>query len=260
MKKSLTLIALAAFLAVTGSAQTAEEHVLMGDEAYAQFDDQKALEHYQEALKLEPNHYEALWKASRAMVDIADVIPASDKDIKDRQMKMYTEATAIARKAVAANPNDTWGHFQLAASNGKRLLLLGKKEQIDASKVVRAEIDKAIELDPTNHLAYHALGRWHRRMDEIGGAKRVFGSILYGSIPKGSFDESEVNLRKAIELHPEFVIHYLELGRTLVALKKLDDAAEAFQKCIDLPKTTSKDDVTKEEARAELAKLKSKKK
>lgn len=260
MKKSMTLIALAAFLAVTGFAQTAEEHVLMGDEAFAQFDDQKALEHYQEALKLEPNHYEALWKASRAMVDIADVIPASDKDIKDRQKKMYAEATAIARKAVAANPNDTWGHFQLAASNGKRLLLLGKKEQIDASKAVRAEIDKAIELDPTNHLAYHALGRWHRRMDEIGGAKRVFGSILYGSIPKGSFEESEVNLRKAIELHPEFVIHYLELGRTLVALKKLDDAAEAFQKCIDLPKTTSKDDVTKEEARAELANLKSKKK
>lgn len=260
MKKSLTLIALAAFLAVTGFAQTAEEHVRMGDEAYAQFDDQKALEHYQEALKLEPNHYEALWKASRAMVDIADVIPAADKDIKDRQMKMYTEATAIARKAVAANPNDTWGHFQLAASNGKRLLLLGKKEQINASKAVRADIDKAIELDPTNHLAYHALGRWHRRMDEIGGAKRVFGSILYGSIPKGSFEESEVNLRKAIELRPEFVNHYLELGRTLVALKKLDEAAEAFQKCIDLPKTTSKDDVIKEEARAELAKLKSKKK
>lgn len=260
MKKSLTLIALAAFLAVTGFAQTAEEHVRMGDEAYAQFDDQKALEHYQEALKLEPNHYEALWKASRAMVDIADVIPAADKDIKDRQMKMYTEATAIARKAVAANPNDTWGYFQLAASNGKRLLLLGKKEQINASKAVRADIDKAIELDPTNHLAYHALGRWHRRMDEIGGAKRVFGSILYGSIPKGSFEESEVNLRKAVELHPEFVNHYLELGRTLVALKKHDEAAEAFQKCIDLPKTTSKDDVIKEEARAELADLKSKKK
>ena len=130
------------------------------------------------------------------MVDIADVIPATDKDIKDRQMKMYTEATALAKKAVAANPNDTWGHFQLAAANGKRLLLLGKKEQIDASKAVRAEIDKAIELDPTNHLAYHALGRWHRRMDEIGGAKRFFGSIIYGSIPKGSFAESEKTLQE----------------------------------------------------------------
>lgn len=260
MKKSLIFLALAAALTVTGSAQTAEEHVRMGDEAYARFDDQKALEHYQEALKLEPNHYEALWKASRAIVDIADVIPATDKDIKERQMKMYTEATAIARKAVAANPNDTWGHFQLAASNGKRLLLLGKKEQIDASKAVRAEIDKAIELDPTNHLAYHALGRWHRRMDEIGGAKRLLGSIVYGSIPKGSFEESEKSLRKAIELAPDYANHYLELGRTLVALKRPDEAAEAFQKCIDLPKTTSKDHVLKEEARAELAALKTKKK
>jgi len=258
MKKSLIFFVLAAALSVMGFAQTAAEHIQAGDQAFAQFDDQKALEHYSEALKLEPANYEALWKASRATVDLADIIPATDKDIKDRQMKMYTEATALAKKAVAANPNDTWGHFQLAASNGKRLLLLGKKEQIDASKAVRAEIDKAIELDPTNHLAYHALGRWHRRMDEIGGAKRFFGSIIYGSIPKGSYAESEKNLRKAIELHPEYANHYLELGRTLVALKKLDEAVGAFQKCIDLPKTTSKDGVLKVEAQTELDKLKKK--
>jgi tetratricopeptide (TPR) repeat protein len=260
MKKSIILFALVAGLAGLGFAQTAAEHIQAGDQAYAQFDDQKALEHYSEALKLEPANYEALWKTSRAMVDIADVIPATDNDIKARQMKMYTEATALAKKAVAANPNDTWGHFQLAAANGKRLLLLGKKEQIDASKAVRAEIDKAIELDPNNHLAYHALGRWHRRMAEIGGAKRFFGGIIYGSIPKGSFAESEKNLRKAIELHPEYANHYLELGRTLVELKKFDQAAEAFQKCIDLPKTTSKDDVLKNEAKAELEKLKARKK
>jgi tetratricopeptide (TPR) repeat protein len=260
MKKSIILFALVAGLAGLGFAQTAAEHIQAGDLAYAQFDDQKALEHYSEALKLEPANYEALWKTSRAMVDIADVIPATDNDIKARQMKMYTEATALAKKAVAANPNDTWGHFQLAAANGKRLLLLGKKEQIDASKAVRAEIDKAIQLDPTNHLAYHALGRWHRRMAEIGGAKRFFGGIIYGSIPKGSFAESEKNLRKAIELHPEYANHYLELGRTLVELNKFDQAAEAFQKCIDLPKTTSKDDVLKNEAKAELGKLKARKK
>jgi tetratricopeptide (TPR) repeat protein len=260
MRKILFLFALAVLLAGPALAQTAAEHVQAGDEAYAVFDDVKALEHYQAALKLEPESYEALWKASRAMVDIADVIPATQKDIKEQQKKMYTEATALARKAVAANPNDTWGHFQYAASNGKRLLLLGKKEQIDASKAVREEIDKAIELDSTNHLAWHALGRWHRRMDEIGGAKRFFGSIIYGSIPKGSFEESEKALRKAIELHPEYANHYLELGRTLVALKKYDEAAECFQKCIDLPKTTSKDDVLKAEAQKELAALKSKKK
>jgi tetratricopeptide (TPR) repeat protein len=260
MKKILFACALAALLALPALAQTAADHIQAGDQSYAAFDDVKALEHYREALKLEPDNYEALWKASRAIVDIADVIPATDKDVKERQKTMYTEATALGRKAVAVSPNDTWGHFQYAAANGKRLLLLGKKEQIEASKAVRSEIDKALELDPNNHLAWHALGRWHRRMDEIGGAKRFFGGIIYGSIPKGSFAESEKALRKAIELHPEYVIHYLELGRTLVALKKYDEAAEAFQKCIDLPKSISKDDVVKEEARTELAALKTKKK
>src|SRR5512139_1348789 len=134
MKKILFAFAVAALLAGPALAQTAAEHIQAGDQAYAVFDDAKALEHYQAALALEPANYEALWKASRAMVDIADVIPASEKDIKERQKKMYTDATALARKAVSANPNDTWGHFQLAAANGKRLLLLGKKEQIDASK------------------------------------------------------------------------------------------------------------------------------
>jgi tetratricopeptide (TPR) repeat protein len=258
MKKILFAFAVAALLVGPALAQTAAEHIAQGDAAYAAFDDAKALEHYQGALKLEPANYEALWKASRAMVDIADIIPATDKDVKERQQKLYTDATELARKAVAANPKDTWGHFQLAASNGKRLLMLGKKEQINASKEVRAEIDKAIELDPSNHLAYHALGRWHRRMDEIGGAKRFFGNIVYGSIPKGSYEESEKALRKAIELHPEFANHYLELGRTLLALKKTDEAAQCFQKAIDLPKTTSKDDMLKAEAKAELDKLKKK--
>jgi tetratricopeptide (TPR) repeat protein len=260
MKKILFAFAVVALLAGPALAPTAADHNREGDATYAAFDDAQALEHYQAALALEPGNYEALWKTSRAMVDIADVIPATDKDVKERQKKMYTEATALARKAVAANPNDTWGHFQLAAANGKRLLLLGKKQQIAASKEVRDSIEKAIELDPTNHLAYHAYGRWHRRMDEIGGAKRLFGSILYGSIPKGSFAESEEYLRKAIELHPEYINHYLELGRTLVALKRYDEAAESFQKVIDMPKTTSKDDVLKAEAQAELDKLNTRKK
>lgn len=257
-KKILAFISILS-LAVLCSAQTAADHIGSGDAAYAAYNDQQALDHYLEALKLEPSNYEALWKTSRAYVDIADLIKAGDKESGARQMKMYTDAVNLARQAVAAQPNDTWGHFQLAAANGKRLLKLGKKDQIDASKEVRDEIEKAIALDPKNDLAYHAFGRWHRRMAEIGGAKRFFGSIVYGSIPKGSVEESEKFLRKAIELRPGYANHYLELGRTLVARDKRDEAIQAFNKCIELPKSSSKDDMLKDEARAELLKLEKKK-
>ena len=148
MKRCLVLVAFFAALAVVSYGQSAADHIKAGDDSYAQFDDQKALEHYEEALKLEPKNYEALWKASRAKVDIADVIPATTKDAKQRQMALYTDGTNYALRAVAVNPNDTWGHFQVAAALGKKLLMLGKKEQVDGSKQIKAEIDKAIALTP----------------------------------------------------------------------------------------------------------------
>ncbi len=257
MKKTvLILTALTFLLTVSGFGQTVQEHIQMGNDAYADFDDQKALEHYRAALEQEPNNFEALWKSSRALVDLADLMPGKGKDVNTKKMEMYSEATTLARKAVSVDPTSSMAYFSVSAAIGKKVLLQGKKQQIDASKEVKGIIDKAIELDPNNDFAWHALGRWHRRMDEIGGAKRLFGSILYGSIPKGSFEESEKALEKAVELNPNYGNHYLELGRTYLALKKKDKAAEAFQKCLDLPVVTSKCEMYKGEAQAELDSLK----
>jgi hypothetical protein len=51
-------------------------------------------------------------------------------------------------------------------------------------------------------------------MAEIGGVPRFLGGLIYGRIPKGTYNESEKYLKKAIELNPNYTIHYLELGRT----------------------------------------------
>lgn len=259
LKGKMTILALGlAALACLAFGQTVQDHIRAGDEAYARFDDAAALEAYKAAVALEPGNYEALWKLSRAHVDVADLMDTKPEGALDAQKKMYAEGESLAKKAVAANPNDAWGYFQRAAALGKRLLLLGKKQQIDSSKIVRTAIDKAIALDAANDLAWHALGRWHRRMAEIGGAKRFFGSIVYGSIPKGSFEESAQALSKAVELKPEYINHRLELGLTYAALKKPDLAAAEFQKALDLPKSSSKDDMLKASAQAELDKLKKK--
>jgi len=239
-------------------AQTAQERITQGDDYYAKFDDAKALEEYLAALQLEPQNFEALWRASRSLVDVADVMDTADKASKGKQMKMYIDAERYARQAVAINPNDSQSYFLISAAIGKKVLTQGKKEQINASKEVKKVIDKAIELDPNNDLAYHALGRWHRRLAEIGGAQRFFGGIIYGSIPKGTYEESEKALKKAVEIKPDYGNHHLELGRTYLSLKKKDLAAEEFQKCIDSPISTSQCEMYKKEAEDELAKLKKK--
>ncbi|OGD26352.1 MAG: hypothetical protein A2028_02875, partial [Candidatus Aminicenantes bacterium RBG_19FT_COMBO_59_29] len=206
----------------------------------------------------EPENYEALWKTARAYFDLGDLMDPKDESAKEKQRQFFTESLGYARKAVRANPNDTWGHFFVSAAQGKYVLTKGKKEQINASKTIKAEIEKAIELDPNNDLAYHAMGIWHRTMADIGGAQRFLGGMIYGSIPKGTNEESERNLQKAITLKPDYTNHHLELGRTYLAMKKYDLAKQEFQKTLELPNSTSKCDTYKKEAQAELDALKKK--
>lgn len=245
-------------ISVPALSQTAAERIQKGDEYYAQLKDALAMDEYLAAVKLAPTNYEALWKASRSLVDNGDLVETKVKGAAEKQKKFFQDAEAYARKAVQANPNDAMGHFSLSAALGKHALLLGKKDQIAMSKEVRSEIEKTLELDPNNDGAYHAFGRWHRRMAEIGGAKRLIGGLLYGSIPKGSMEDSEKYLRKAVELKPNYINHRLELGRTLVALEKYGAAAAEFQKCIDLPSETSKDAGYKNEAQIELGAIQKK--
>jgi tetratricopeptide (TPR) repeat protein len=256
----LTVLALLGTASVSLSAQTAADRIRQGDESYAQFNDGQALEEYLAAATAEPENYEALWKTARAYFDLGDLMEPADKAATEKQRKLFTDSLSYARKAVRANPNDTWGYFFRSAAQGKYVLTQGKKEQINASKTIKADIEKAIELDPNNDLAYHALGIWHRTMAEIGGAKRLLGGMIYGSIPKGTNEESERSLQKAITLRPDYTNHHLELGRTYLAMKKYDLAKQEFQKALELPKTTSKCDQYKKEAQAELDALKKKEK
>ncbi|MGB7296959.1 MAG: tetratricopeptide repeat protein [Candidatus Aminicenantales bacterium] len=262
MKKAsfagVAVLALLIAASVPLSAQTAADHIRQGDEYYSQFDDAKALEEYLAAAKLEPENYEALWKTARAYFDLGDLMEPKDKSAVEEQRKLFTESYKHARQAVRTNPDDTWGHFFYSAAQGKYVLTQGKKDQINASKTIKEEIEKAIELDPGNDLAYHALGLWHRTMAEIGGAKRLFGGMIYGSIPKGSVEESEKYFKKAIELNAEYTNHHLELGRTYLAMKNYDLAKQEFQKTLELPETTSKCSLNKKEAQAELDALKKK--
>lgn len=252
------VLALLVAAAVPLAAQTAADHIRQGDEYYSQFDDAKALEEYLAAAKLEPENYEALWKTARAYFDLGDLMEPKEKSAVEEQRKLFTESFKHARQAVRANPEDTWGHFFYSAAQGKYVLTQGKKEQINASKNIKGEIEKAIELDPENDLAYHALGLWHRTMAEIGGAKRLLGGLIYGSIPKGSVEEAERYFKQAIELNPEYTNHHLELGRTYLAMKNYDLAKQEFQKTLELPETTSKCSQHKKEAQAELEALKKK--
>lgn len=259
MKKTICLIGvLLAVGSVFLSAQTVADLLKSGDAAFDKFDDAGARTFYEQAAKLDPNNYEALWKTSRAYLDLGDRMKPVSKADKDEQIKLYLTSEDYAKKAVKADPNDTWGHFFDSAAMGMHALQLSQKQQVAMSKQIKIQIDKAIELDPKNDLAYNALGQWERTMAEIGGVSRFFGSILFGSIPKGTFDEAVKAFQKAIEIRPIYSNNHLQLGLTYLDLKKKDLAAKEFEAAANCQVLTSMCPDYIAQAKAELAKLKKK--
>jgi len=247
----LVLAAVSVFV-IQLSAQEATMLIQKGDSAYAQFNNRAAMEFFSHALDQDPANYEAAWKLSRAYVDIGENI----KD-KNTRKEYYKKGEMFARKAVEIDSNGSKGHLYLSIALGRVALDAGKKEQVRLSKEIKAEVDKALAIDPSDDIALHVLGRWHRKMATLGWIQRKFANIFLGGVPKdASVEKAEECFRRAIEINPGHLNHYRELGITLEKLKKKDEAIAAYQKVLELPKKDADDDRYKEEARKRLEKLK----
>jgi hypothetical protein len=71
-------------------AQTAADHIALGDKEYVAMNAPAALQHYEEAIKLDPKNYEALWKASRSDVDLGSYEQNGEKRGLDFRMPSCT--------------------------------------------------------------------------------------------------------------------------------------------------------------------------
>ncbi len=248
----LTIVLIAISVSSVVFAQDLETFISMGDQAYASFDNPKALEYYSKAVSLDSSHYEALWKLSRVYVDVGE-------DLTDSEQRKiyYKKAEHYAQKATEVNPEGAKGFLYLSIAIGRVALDAGKKEQVQLSKDVKAAVDKSLALDPDDDYAWHVLGRWHRKMATLNWVQRNFANIFLGGVPKeASVEASAECFRKAIDLNPGHINHHLELGLTYEELNQKDLAIAAYKKVLELPKQDADDDKYKKEAAERLKKLK----
>jgi len=226
------------------------------DDLYASLRTNEALTELFKVLKRDPQNPEGLSKIARVYIDLGDTVAESETNWQEKRLKQYAVAEDYARKAVQADPNLTWGHFYVAASLGKIAMLSSTSKQIDLAREIRSEVEKAIALDPRNGYAYHVYGVWHRKMAEISQMKRVLANvIMWRSIPKGSLDSSVEYLTRAISLNPKVIAHYLELGRTYIAMGQMQLARGALKYAQELPVEFSDDPLNKKEAQELLREI-----
>jgi len=181
-------------------AQSAADHVALGDREHAALNSAGALKHYEAAIAADPKSYEALWKASRDAVDAGE---SQSDDARKKQL--YKTSEQYARRAVEARPTDAEGHFQLARALGKTALSLGKKDRVKYAGDVRAQALEALKYDPRHAGALHVMGVWNAEVMRLNGftrmiARNFLGGEVFGS---ASWKEAVRYMETAVTVEPD---------------------------------------------------------
>jgi tetratricopeptide (TPR) repeat protein len=228
----------------------AAEAIATGDAAYARGQLTAAAAAYADAVRAEPA-FGALWRLARVESELGEDAKGED------QRRLVSSAVEHARAAVKAAPDSALGHVWLSVALGRQALKEGPKTRLALSREIKSEVDRAIAIDPGIGRAYHVRALWNRKIASLNVFERMAASTVLGGVPEGASMQNAVNdLKKAIELEPEYVNHRLELGRTYMSLKRWAEARHELERAIALPPTSNaRDPRYQQEARELMSKL-----
>jgi tetratricopeptide (TPR) repeat protein len=245
------MLAIAALPALT-AAQSAADHVAMGDRDHTAMNAPSALHHYQEAMKLEPKSYEALWKAAREAIDVGEY---ASKAVRD---SVYPLAEQYARRAVEANPNDAEGHFHFARALGRKALSLGKRDRVKFAGDVRAHALESLKHDAKHPGALHVMGMWNYNVMQLSGMSRFMAKNFLGGkvFDSANWDDAQRYMEQSVAVDPGRIVHHLDLARVYAARGNSAKAREHYEHTIRGARTEYNDAHYQREAEAEAKALK----
>ncbi|MEI9897834.1 MAG: tetratricopeptide repeat protein [Chthoniobacter sp.] len=232
------------------ASEAAEDLIRKGDVFYARLEPSEALKFYLPAEKLDPNNPQLLVRIARQYRHLM-----CETSAKEQKRQLGTTAVDYAQRAVALAPNDPDTQLAVAISYGKLLPLVGTGDQIADSRLIKAAVDKVLALDSNNDLGWQILGRWYRALADVSGVKRALAQMAYGKLPPAKYEDAVKCFEKAIELNPNRLMHYIELGRTYGQMGKPIEARKYISKGLAMPNTEKDDPETKDLGRELLAKL-----
>ena len=241
---------------ITGvaGAQSPAEHIALGDSVYARFKPDEALPHYLAAIGTDSSNAEALWKAARSQIDLAE----AERD-EARRTGLSKSGEALARRSIRVNPQSADAHFTLARALGRRALSLGVRDRVKYATDVRAEALEALRLDPNHPGALHVMGVWNAEVMRLNGvsrflAKNVLGGRVFG---EASWGRAVTYIERAVAVDPHRIVHHLDLGKIYADVGDKAKAEAQLDLAIRGRRIDFNDPAFQREAQAALQKLKS---
>jgi tetratricopeptide (TPR) repeat protein len=190
------------------------------DNLYEQREDVKsarlAYHTYKEALKNEPQNYEALWKAAKTGFYLTEVL----KNKKEKKL-IVKESLKYAKEAVKLEPKGVEGHFWLGVLYTKYGELYGVLKSLFLIRPAKREMKTVLKLDETYELAgaYVVLGRINSQVPGLFG---------------GSDKKARIFFEKVREIFPKNSLNLLFLAETYWDLKKKELAIKILKELIEM--------------------------
>ncbi|MBV8213066.1 MAG: tetratricopeptide repeat protein [Verrucomicrobia bacterium] len=196
-------------------------------------------DHFLEAITIlkdlekgDPRNVEILYRISRVESDLVEDL--SD----DAKKKPYAfESIDYAKRAVESDSQSSDAHLATAIAYGVMTDFVDDRTKMEYSKLIKAEAEKAIELDPKNDYAYLVLARWNFEMTQLNPILKGIAELLYGQMPPASQEKALEDFQKAIELAPNKIIHHFCYAEALAKIGRKDQARGEYQKVLRMTAT-----------------------
>jgi tetratricopeptide (TPR) repeat protein len=245
--KFLRLLFVLPACVVLAFAADADNLVQQALAAEARLDPRAALLLFEQADAARPNDAFILQKIARQYSDLV-----IEQDDLAGKIHFAETALAHAQRAVALKPDEAVNVLSLAVCHGKLALYSDIQGKIRYSRLVKVDAERALALDSGYAWAHHVLGRWHHEVAALGAPSKLFVRLFHGGLPPASFEEAIEHLRRATQLEPDELNHWLELGFALSAANRTAEARDAWRRGLAMPARAKHDDSAKQRAQQAL--------
>lgn len=250
--KKLLAITFAIITSITAIAQTNEEQYAKALKLKTELKYKEAFPMFQALLKSDSNNVNYLQYASYCYSKYGYYYVAAEAD----KMKHYKNAEYLAKKAIKLNEASADAHYAYAMALGRINENASSKQKIANAKLIKAQADRAIALNPKLAGAYHILGRWHRTIAGFSAIEKAMINSFFGGVPPGgSYDDAVKSFMSAISIEPKYMNHQYELAQTYYDMGKTVEAKLWAKKALEIIPSNDDDIKAKKDCEALLKKL-----
>ena len=230
-----------------------KEYLDKGDESFKQLKNLDAMNYYEQAYKIDPDNFNVMIRLVRSYNDVGEEY----YELKNRNDAELYINKAVDFAVLFKNkfPDSAEAYAYLSMSYGNIALFKGGKEKVKYANLVEQNAKKSISINGNNFLPYLILGIYYRELASLNWVERTFANTFLGSLPKGTYEDSERYLKKALSIDPDIIVVVYHLSKTYKEMGRTNEEVSLLKQVQVMQIRNFRDKFAKEKAARRLSQL-----